>query len=254
MQRYRDTPLHLSARGGFCNITQLLIESECNINVGSRDDKTPLHIAVEENDETLVKLFLKNNADVNIADRCGDAPLDVCARRDFTNITQLIESGCYISLLENDAQGSIYTKKILYCTNLLGLRVLARQREQYLPNLKKVMPHCAVLLGLRVLARWREKNLIHYASRGAGMAQWLSTRLPPMWPGFDSRTRHHTWVEFVVGSRPCSEGFSPGTPVFLPPQKQTFLNSNSTWKQWSKSHSVDSTVIPIYLLIYLLLV
>ena len=31
-----------------------------------------------------------------------------------------------------------------------------------------------------------------------------STRLPPMWPGFDSRTRRHMWVEFVVGSRPCS--------------------------------------------------
>ena len=26
-----------------------------------------------------------------------------------------------------------------------------------------------------------------------------------MWPGFDSRTRHQMWVEFVVGSRPCSE-------------------------------------------------
>ena len=45
-------------------------------------------------------------------------------------------------------------------------------------------------------------------------------------PGFDSRTRRHMWVEFV-GSRPCSEGFSPGSPVFLPPQKPTFLNSNS---------------------------
>ena len=59
-----------------------------------------------------------------------------------------------------------------------------------------------------------------------------STRLPPMWPGFDSRSRCHMWVEFAVGSRPCSEGFSPGTPVFLPPQKPTFPNSNSSWKQW----------------------
>jgi len=40
-----------------------------------------------------------------------------------------------------------------------------------------------------------------------------STRLPPMWPGFEC----HMWVEFVVGSRPCFEGFSPGTQVFLPP-------------------------------------
>ena len=27
------------------------------------------------------------------------------------------------------------------------------------------------------------------------------------------------WFEFVVGSRPCSEGFSPVTLVFLPPEK-----------------------------------
>ena len=51
-----------------------------------------------------------------------------------------------------------------------------------------------------------------------------STRLPPMW------SWRHMWVEFVIGSRPCYEGFSPGTPVFLPPQKSTFPNSNSTWK------------------------
>ena len=37
----------------------------------------------------------------------------------------------------------------------------------------------------------------------------------------------HMWVEFVVDSRPCSEGFSLGSPVFLPPQKPTLLNSNS---------------------------
>ena len=41
-------------------------------------------------------------------------------------------------------------------------------------------------------------------------------------------------VEFVVGSRPCSEGFSPGTPVFFPPQNPTSPNSNPT-----KSHSLE---------------
>ena len=45
-----------------------------------------------------------------------------------------------------------------------------------------------------------------------------------MWPGCDSRSRRRMWVEFVVSSRPCSEGFSPGTPVFLPPQKPTLCN------------------------------
>ena len=30
-------------------------------------------------------------------------------------------------------------------------------------------------------------------------------------PGFESWTQRHMWVEFVVGSHPWSEGFSPGT-------------------------------------------
>ena len=50
-----------------------------------------------------------------------------------------------------------------------------------------------------------------------------------MWPGFDSRSRRHMWVEFVVGSRACSEGFSPVSPVFVPLQKTTFPDSNLTW-------------------------
>ena len=41
-----------------------------------------------------------------------------------------------------------------------------------------------------------------------------STRFPSMWPGFDSRTRHHMWVEFVVGSRPCSVRFFSGYSGF----------------------------------------
>ena len=38
---------------------------------------------------------------------------------------------------------------------------------------------------------------------GRGMAQWLEHWPPIMWPGFDSWSRRHMWVEFVVGSHPC---------------------------------------------------
>jgi len=37
-----------------------------------------------------------------------------------------------------------------------------------------------------------------------------SARLPPMWPRFDC----HMWVEFVAGSRPCSERFFSGYSSF----------------------------------------
>ena len=35
-----------------------------------------------------------------------------------------------------------------------------------------------------------------------------------MWPGYDSGTRRHMWVKFVVGSRPCSERFFSGYSGF----------------------------------------
>jgi len=72
-------------------------------------------------------------------------------------------------------------------------------------------------------------SFIHSFMNGEqGWRSGESTHLPPMCPGFDSLTRCHMWVEFVVGSRLCSEGFSPGSPVFLPPQKTNTPNSNST--------------------------
>ena len=43
-------------------------------------------------------------------------------------------------------------------------------------------------------------------------AKGESTRLPPMWPRFDSQIRHHMWVEFVC-SIVCTGRFSPSTPV-----------------------------------------
>ena len=87
------------------------------------------------------------------------------------------------------------------------------------------------LLARAIFPRFSWESLIHgiatnsdwfialFASavigRNTGVQGWRSgerTHLPPMWPGFDSQTRRHMWVEFV-GSLLCTESFSPGTPV-----------------------------------------
>ena len=73
------------------------------------------------------------------------------------------------------------------------------------------------------------KHPIPNTHQGAGVVRGESARLPPVWPGFDSWTRRHMWVEFVVGSLLAPRGFSLGTPVFPSPPKPTFLNSNSIW-------------------------
>ena len=45
-----------------------------------------------------------------------------------------------------------------------------------------------------------------------------------MWPGFDSQTRHHMWVEFVVGSCPCSERSFSGYSSFPLSSKTNISN------------------------------
>ena len=45
-----------------------------------------------------------------------------------------------------------------------------------------------------------------------GWGSGESTRLAPMWPGFDCQIWRHMCFEFV-GSLLCTESFSPGTPV-----------------------------------------
>ena len=55
----------------------------------------------------------------------------------------------------------------------------------------------------------------------AGEQEWRngeSTRLPPMWRGFDSQTRRQMWVEFV-GSLVCCERFFSRYSAFSSPQK-----------------------------------
>ena len=76
---------------------------------------------------------------------------------------------------------------------------------------------------------------MHCASKrcnGFGEQGWRSgesARLPPMCPGFDSRTQRLMWVELVVGSLLCSKRFSPGTTVFPLLENQHFHIPIRSW-------------------------
>ena len=52
-------------------------------------------------------------------------------------------------------------------------------------------------------------SLLVIQMRWQGWRCGESICLPPMWPGFDFRTRRQMWIEFV-GSLLCYERFSPG--------------------------------------------
>ena len=70
-----------------------------------------------------------------------------------------------------------------------------------------------------------------------------------MCPGFDSRTRRHMWVEFVVGSLLCSERFFSGYSGF------PLSSKTNTTKFQFDLETVDEMPlqIPLLLLLSLLL-
>ena len=81
------------------------------------------------------------------------------------------------------------------------------------------------------MTRWPQFWSIYNKQVRKGQQGWHSgesTCLPPVWLEFKSLCRRHMWVEFVVGSLPCSERFFSGFPS---PQKPTLPNSNSIWNE-----------------------
>ena len=72
-------------------------------------------------------------------------------------------------------------------------------------------------------------------TKSKGWRSGDSARLPPMWPGTNSRRRRHGLSLLLVLSL-APRGFSPGTPVFPSPQKPTLPNSNSIWNARTRLH------------------
>lgn len=84
-----------------------------------------------------------------------------------------------------------------------------------------------------------------------GLHSRQSPGLPPLLPGFNSKSWHHMWVQCVVGSHPWFSGFSPGPPVFLPLQKPKFqipIQSGNSGQEEQTSRMPIAKLFIYYLL------
>ena len=90
-------------------------------------------------------------------------------------------------------------------------------------------------------------------TREQGWCSGESTRLPPVCPGFDSRTRRDMWVEFVVCSLLCSERFFSGFAGFPLSSKTNtykFLVSKVSPISAKTFGTFDTQIKVIYLFIF----
>ena len=87
-----------------------------------------------------------------------------------------------------------------------------------------------------------ENIIIMFTSYGEqGWCSGESARLPPMCPGFDSRTRRHMWAEFV-GSLLCSERFFSGNSGF-PLSSKTNIWFDLIWFIWFTVSPISTALV-----------
>ena len=110
--------------------------------------------------------------------------------------------------------------KLLYCTALhcTALHCTALHcTALHCTALHCTALYCIVLRSILQKHGGQWSFLYFYFCKLQGEQGWRcgeSIHLQPVWTVFESRTRRQMWVEFVVGSRPCSQRFFTGYSGF----------------------------------------
>ena len=115
-------------------------------------------------------------------------------------------------------------KQLFLKRSTLYRAIILRDRTRckaFSVGVKKTVPFTLALLSLTKLCEFRENREQVWRSDE-------STRLLPMCPGSIPGLSVICGLSLLLILVLAPRYFSPGTPVFLSPQKPTFLNSSST--------------------------
>ena len=87
------TPLHLAVRmDGGNNFVQILIQHNCDLNLGDNNGTTALHCTVTRGKKAYINALLLANANVNIQDEIGMTPLHYAVSTHYTAAMASLES------------------------------------------------------------------------------------------------------------------------------------------------------------------
>ena len=111
-----------------------------------------------------------------------------------------------------------------FVTEYKGIQRITGDYKRYARDYRGLQGYITVYRGLQGYTRvyrglkgcTRVYRRLQGCTGDTGEQGWRSgesAHLPPMWPGFDSRTRRHMWVEFVVVSS-LLRGFFSGLSGF----------------------------------------
>ena len=90
--RNGDTALHCASRHGNCEVVDVLLKANANINSRNARLETPLFVASENGRYEVVYLLLKNNANRNLTSDEGKDALFIASERDHKHVVALLKT------------------------------------------------------------------------------------------------------------------------------------------------------------------
>ena len=145
----RNTPLHISTDKGFSDISLLLIDAGCKINLENRDVSTLLVFAVRENNAACVKRLVEHCDDLS-----GNTVLHRAIFKGFSDISEmLIKGGCNVNLRDNSGATPLHCSVIEKRAAIVSL-LLATHADANIQDLSGNTPlHLSVSKGFSEISQ-----------------------------------------------------------------------------------------------------
>ncbi|KAI6170524.1 Suppressor of tumorigenicity 14 protein-like protein [Aphelenchoides bicaudatus] len=97
-----QTPLHIAALSGHCDIISLLLSNGADVNVLGKYSLSALHLASVNGHIECVKILLNKKADINHQDTKGNTPLHIASLKDHYDIVKLLVGRGATTIIKNN--------------------------------------------------------------------------------------------------------------------------------------------------------
>ena len=151
----KKTPLHLTAQHGFFDISKLLIENGAIVNIGDNEKNTPLHLCAMGGHVELMKFFLDKLPQADVKNIYGKTPKDVAMK---VEIKELLKE--YL-----DKKDNVYRNIKIHTTSESTLNYMMKKFHSGTQKNNKVMVHNTHNhININIQTNYNNNNCVHDVS------------------------------------------------------------------------------------------
>ncbi|XP_062605610.1 serine/threonine-protein phosphatase 6 regulatory ankyrin repeat subunit A-like [Saccostrea cucullata] len=103
------TPLFLAVESNKPALVEILLDSNCNVNVRGPGQTTPVHMAAKLIHNECLKLLVSHRAKINLRDSCGNTPLIIATKYgNYEALDVLVKAGCNVNIQNKEGCSALH--------------------------------------------------------------------------------------------------------------------------------------------------